>query len=464
MEKVSRYVVVTPSIAVPTSARPVRAVYALRTERRFVVDAEAWDALTQGLTETRSAEELGALRLAKVLVPDDEDELEAVLRENEAAQSEDDQLFVVLQPSSFCSMGCGYCGQSHRKESLGPERIAHIVADTRAQLASGRFRELRVSWFGGEPLLSLDDIRTATTALTRICREHGVQYSASVTTNGVALTHRVAEELVRDLTVDLIEITLDGVDQFHDEKRPLRNGAPSFETVFGNVTRLARSNLPVALNIRCNVDERNVDSVTPLLERLAAHGAAPGIASFYATRVFPWGHHAQTNRLSAEEFADREVGWILDMRRLGFASPGLPRRKRLVCMALRPTAQLIDARGEVFNCTEVSLLPEYESSPQSDELRNRYAIGKIGTPRADDTERPFATFHDGVRRGAYACHDCPVLPVCGGACPKHWFDGHPPCPPVRYNLEQRVLLSVLDDPQHLRLGSEGCPSLPDRRA
>jgi uncharacterized protein len=34
-----------------------------------------------------------------------------------------------------------------------------------------------------------------------------------------------------------------------------------------------------------------------------------------------------------------------------------------------------------------------------------------------------------------------MLPVCGGACPKAWLEGHRPCPSAKWNIESRLLLS-----------------------
>jgi len=35
---------------------------------------------------------------------------------------------------------------------------------------------------------------------------------------------------------------------------------------------------------------------------------------------------------------------------------------------------------------------------------------------------------------------CNLYPICGGSCPKHWYDGQIPCPSFKWNIEDRLKL------------------------
>ena len=52
-----------------------------------------------------------------------------------------------------------------------------------------------------------------------------------------------------------------------------------------------------------------------------------------------------------------------------------------------------------------------------------------------------AGFNDRLRDRQYPCHECSLLPVCGGYCPKKWYEGVVPCPAFKYNIEQRLLMA-----------------------
>jgi uncharacterized protein len=54
----------------------------------------------------------------------------------------------------------------------------------------------------------------------------------------------------------------------------------------------------------------------------------------------------------------------------------------------------------------------------------------------------FDDWYDQVGSGAAACSRCPILPVCGGSCPKLWREGHLPCPSVRFNWAERMDLAA----------------------
>ena len=47
-----------------------------------------------------------------------------------------------------------------------------------------------------------------------------------------------------------------------------------------------------------------------------------------------------------------------------------------------------------------------------------------------------------VEAGQAQCARCPLLPVCGGSCPKLWQEGHLPCPSLRFNWNERLDLAA----------------------
>jgi uncharacterized protein len=50
-------------------------------------------------------------------------------------------------------------------------------------------------------------------------------------------------------------------------------------------------------------------------------------------------------------------------------------------------------------------------------------------------------FNERVLKKEFDCATCPMLPVCGGACPKSWLEGMAPCPSTKHNIQQRLLLA-----------------------
>jgi uncharacterized protein len=462
--RLSRFHVVSPPVADQQRAGRLRRVlFGTRKAKAHLIDDAAWDALAEGAWEALPREVRDALIQSEILVPADEDELQTVLDENAATARDDRSLYLVVQPTAWCQLGCTYCGQRHTQEMLGAENQNRLVERVRQSLASGRFRAFQVCWFGGEPLAGLTVMRALSRRFREAAAEHGCSYDAKMVTNGLLLTPAVAAEVVREMAVSRIEVTIDGTAEYHDRRRPTKNGAGTFERIFANVVALVGRDEPRAsLSIRCNVDPQNREGVRLLLERFAAAGVQGRLESFYVAPVFNWGNDAGEQNVTREEFALWEVEWFVAMFKLGFPVAVLPQREKTGCLAMKPDAELVDPHGVLFKCSEVPLVPAYESgsagvppascgqdarAPMRNSLgcaggcaTNRYAVGDL--ERGVDPQRfAFRDFTDRIRRGEYPCHACALLPACGGYCPKKWDDGDVPCPAFKYNIEQRLLLA-----------------------
>lgn len=430
----SRYVVVSDPVSAPGEGRPVRIVMSTRSLATFLIPAALWALVEAGQFDLVPADQLAALRAAQVLVPADEDELASVLSRNRQAAVSADILYECVQPTSACNLGCGYCGQAHGKAALSAAHQDLLVARIDARLRSGTYRQLRIGWFGGEPLSALPVMRRLTPALRDVAERYGCAFDAHVVTNGLSLSPPVARELVQQMGITEIEVTLDGSAAAHDSRRHTKGGAPTFRRILDNVCALARADdVETALRIRCNVDRRNVEEPPRLIELLADEGLQQRLSLYFAP-VHDWSNGADRLSLDPEDYAWRELDWLALMHRRGFATPLLPSAKPLVCMAVNPHAELVDPFGQVFNCTEVSLVPAYGTP-------NVFALGTLARADRSPHADRLADFFDDVAAGDYGCSRCPMLPVCGGACPKAWSEGARPCPSAKRNMKDRLVLA-----------------------
>jgi uncharacterized protein len=410
-----------------------RMVFSTRTATAVVISEQCWVRVCMGSLEELPAPMVTELRKIELLVPADEDELTTVLARQRAASSADDRLAVVVQPTAACQLACGYCGQEHSRTHLSEAHQDLFIDSTRRKLDARPYRTLGVAWFGAEPLAGLHVMRRMSPRLRTLAAEFGCAYASSITTNGLSLTDDIATELIHTHAVGAVTISIDGLRDAHNARRPTKSGGPSFDRILANLVRLCRrTDLDIAIDVRANIDRRNVDQVTPLLRLLASANVQDRI-HFYAVPVHSWGNDAHERSLSPEEFADEEIGWFIEMARLGFRVAMVPALTPVVCIAVRPDSEVIDATGEVYNCTEVSYVPAYGKP-------NRFGVGHVETAR-DAARRAFSDFHDLVAAGAYDCSTCRMLPVCGGACPKQWLEGRAPCPSAKRNIEDRLLLA-----------------------
>ncbi|MEN9946234.1 MAG: hypothetical protein RLZZ293_620 [Pseudomonadota bacterium] len=371
-----------------------------------------------------------------VILQDDEPQFKQIIEENQQANINEDEYYYVIQPSALCQLGCHYCGQSHSKNKLSQNHQNLVIERIINELASNKYTGLSIGWFGGEPTTSINIIQYISQALISYCRDHDLNYSAKLVSNGISLDLDKLQLLSQECQISLFEITLDGIAEFHNQRRQYKNNKPSFNKIYQTI--LAFKQLPnnINLSIRCNVDERNKDGITPLIMQLHQDGILTR-ASIYFAQIHAWGNDAHTLAADKQQFADWEIEWLLLLDELGYKILPLPRRNKHLCMATSQNSELIDPFGNIFSCTEVSLVNSYLDHNGN----NIYQIGHITHQQRDQTKRnQLADFIHQQKLKDYWCGSCKLLPICGGSCPKAWLENIPPCPSIKYNINQRLLI------------------------
>ncbi|UOE50865.1 SPASM domain-containing protein [Mucilaginibacter sp. SMC90] len=394
---------------------------------------------------TRKLIDVGAV------VEAEKDELKTVIDENDEGGTTGQNLYQVIMPSAFCQLGCHYCGQQHAKNSLAPALFTALIDRIRKKLESKRYKSLTIAWFGGEPLLALNTIRSLTKLLLELCEEFEIAYSARIVTNGMSLKETVFRELTTDLHIRSIEVTLDGTREFHDQNRFTKEGTPSFDIIFNNLMTLFQ--LPqydvkkCEVTIRCNVNQQNADSVAALIELFHKHEFQKKIAYFYAVGIYSWGNDAHEQSLTKEEFAGRELVWNTQLRKLGFKIFVKPARKKVVCMTVDKNADVYDAYGNIFNCTETPYVNVYKGTD--------HQFGHLMfSGESQGSRNVLSDWHNTLRKGTFQCSGCPVLPVCGGSCPKSWHEDMRACPTFKFNNPEKLLMYYLENKRQELTGVE----------
>ncbi|MFE6848829.1 radical SAM protein [Streptomyces sp. NPDC057686] len=431
--RLSKYHVASPSVADAHDWKRRRVVYATRSAELRVLDEDTWKTLATDpaeLPESISAD----LRSIRLLVDEDEDELRSIIDENLGAIDELSALSLVVTPTAQCQLGCGYCGQEHSARWLCPAHQQAFVRHVVKKLSKGRYEHVEVCWFGAEPLVGMKVIRELSPRLRAVSAEHACTFSARVITNGLALSKRVARELVLEHGVTGIDITLDGPPEYHDVRRGTKSGTPTFRRIFANLKELAAADLPVLVKLRINVDAHNWEGVPRLIRMLADAGLQRKVRCYFAP-IHSWGNEAHKTALSAETYSSLEVEWYAELLLAGFDVGLVPDRKRIVCLAVQPDGVLVDAAGNLFHCTEAPYVPAYGEP-------NRMAIGTVEGGEDPGLRQELGNFNDDVLQERFDCASCPMLPVCGGACPKLWQEGVTPCPSALHNMPERLLLTL----------------------
>jgi uncharacterized protein len=370
----------------------------------------------------------------KALVEYDEDELNTILSENVEQISNQNELYEVVMPSRSCQLGCYYCGQSHNKNELSDTLIDEIADRINSKLSTGNFTSLKIGWFGGEPLMALNRLRNLSKKLQNLCNEKNIEYSASMTTNGVSLKPAIFKELVEEHKVNSIEITLDGDEEAHDKHRYIKSGEGSFKYILNNLKAIFLlenySDMNCKLTLRCNIDNNNVDSFIRLIDLLSQEGFQDKISYLYPVSIYSWGNEAHLNSPDKKNFAVKELLWLSEMFKRGFWQNIIPTRNKEVCLIVNSNSDVYDADGNVWNCTETPYVESY--------LNSDYKIGNL-YEKEYQSKNKLTNWNEELKNEKYWCNNCVILPLCGGRCPKSWNEGIPACPSFKFNIHDRIL-------------------------
>lgn len=435
--KLSYYTIITD----PLNTKEDRVIYCTRTGEALIIRKAIHDALVNSDFGSLQENDFEKLLQVKAIVPEEEHELATITGENKTNIGEDNLLYEVIQPSASCQLGCDYCGQSHTKTNISNTLYDNLVNRIREKALKRKYRGMYIGWFGGEPLMGLRQMRELTPLLMSIAKELDIPYASKIVTNGLSLKENIFVELVNDLKVDHIEVTLDGTAPYHDTRRITKEKTSTFDLIFQNLLSIFNRedfhDFNCQISVRCNVDERNVDGVSPLIDLLDRHGLQNKMAYFYPIGVYSWAQNdAHKKSMTKEEFAEKEIEWYMELIEKDFPVRLLPGRVKKVCMAVSNSSEMYDAYGNIFDCTEVSYTPVYENSS--------YVLGNLKFP--SDTyskKRSFTDWNDEVLEGKFPCHTCKMLPVCGGACPKSWHEDMRACPPSKFNIKEKLALSYI---------------------
>lgn len=415
-------------------------MYSSRSGKKVILSRSVWSTIMDNKITFLPEDIMSHLIKLKILVNSHENELETILFENKEVSKKTDGglLYEVIQPSAFCQMGCYYCGQYHIKQNVSQKNIEKIINRIQSKLLTNSYKELKIGWFGAEPLVGLLEIREITKELIHICNKSGINYTSKIVTNGLKLNEHLFLEMVNDLKMDRIEITIDGTEGNHDQHRFLKNGKGTFKRIYRNLKTIIETkkkyDLNVVISVRCNVDINNSNDVTSLIEKLHQDEILSKI-NFYPIGIYEWGDKQNKESLDKNIFGEKELHWFIDLLDNGYNISGalITVRKYNTCLTTKKNSEVYDSYGNVFNCTEIPYTKEFEKS--------EFLNGRLEKDIKNSKDNHLADWYEIIEKdNTLPCKSCKLLPVCGGGCPKSWKEGNVPCPTFKYNYKDRLRL------------------------
>lgn len=341
---------------------------------------------------------------------DDVDELEMLDARNRVSRYATSHFGLTIVPTLDCLFSCEYCFESKKKEYMSLKTENEIIEFFKRVLSG--IRHFHVSWFGGEPLLAFGTMDRLSSEFIRLCEESRVSYSSDLITNGYLLTPKNIDWL-KQIKVGQMQITFDGDEETHNQRRKLKNGGPTFRVIMDNLKNAAGN---FRIKIRVNIDKKNVQKVERFFPVLEQYGIQDKVSVYYGS-IF-----------SATEACKDYESSCLDIDALGdilldFHKDALDKNQKYIsfpfplatlggCGAMKPNHFIIDPQGYLHKCLNTV----------GTDLEN---IGHISQPIQMTPRLAWWLTWDPLKEKE--CRECQVLPLCGGGCPYNRITGQHTC-------------------------------------
>ena len=165
-----------------------------------------------------------------------------------------------------CNLACRYCfageGEYRGRRALMSYEVGKAALDFLIA-HSGKRRNLEVDFFGGEPLLNWQVVKDLVAYGREQEQLHDKKFRFTLTTNGVLLDDEVMEFCNREMAN--VVLSIDGRREVHDEMRPFRKGAGSYDLIVPKFQKFAESRGQEKYYVRGTFTHYNTDFASDVL-------------------------------------------------------------------------------------------------------------------------------------------------------------------------------------------------------
>lgn len=332
------------------------------------------------------------------IVEDDVDECADII-ETWKKEEHSPTLSIFINPTMDCNLKCWYCYEKHVPKSMMQQGVVDSILKLAThEIATRNIRMLSLSFFGGEPLLGLDNvIIPLLEAVSDLAQKNGVVVQVSLVTNGVLLTKKNVARLQSLPTCKQLtcQVTLDGNEFFHNKTKCFSNGVGTYSKILKNVKDALKSGVRITLRFNTTMD--NLLSYADVLEDLE------DIASGERELLnIDFQHVWQDNGEDTMKYLDRQEKLRERFVEKGFTVNELKHIDNSRCYADRKNHYTINYNGDVFKCTA----REFSSNNREGVLTTEGEV--IWNAKNEKREE--------LKYGNDSCHQCNIFPICHGGC------------------------------------------------
>lgn len=342
-------------------------------------------------------------------------------------------LSLTIATTTGCNFACPYCFEKGAQPVTMNEQVEEKLINF-ADSSSADF--LKVTWYGGEPLMNFETIKRLSQAFKELNKFKQIDYG--IVTNGYFLTEEKYSFLAEH-NVKSIQITIDGLPETHNKSRIAKNRQPTFEPIVSNIDKAAIALPDCRFTIRVNISKQNGNEYAQLYKELMERWKDLKNISIYFSFVEDYGM-CDVDCYNSQE----KIKFIRELREKYHINSRnfYPRSSLSLCVANSKNGYVVSANGDLYKCwSDLGKKDKVVGSIMDGKLTNYSLLAHY----ALDMDK----FSDDK------CKECFLFPVCSGGCPQHRYttlnneQKHDICPYESVNIDA-VLEMIYEDYQLMK--------------
>ena len=308
-------------------------------------------------------------------------------------------LNLILAPTTGCNFACPYCFEGDKVD----KRMTPIVINNLLSFINSyqNAKELNITWYGGEPLIAFDIMKTIVERIKKECKIEIASHS--IVTNGYLINNSVIDFMKKN-PFKKIQITFDGIKENHNKTRCLKGSQqPTYDKIMSNVDRLiSEMSDKTIISLRININKDNERDFTEMYKFIKDR-----YPNNNSVVVYP-GFIRESNKDCSimcykSIYGKSRYTFYKNIAEKGLNVDFYPQNLHKGCMACRNNSLIIGPEGEIYKCWNDFNNPQRIVGY----IRDR----KMTNPTIISRYAYDTTIYNDLK-----CKECKLFPICDGGC------------------------------------------------
>lgn len=323
------------------------------------------------------------------IIDDSVDEFALAKKKKKNLLQKNDTYIITINPTLSCNANCWYCYEKKDPNKTMPSSILMSIKTFISKIVTrSDIKNIQLSFFGGEPLLSAHNICLPLISYTNIlCKQYNKNLSIYFTTNALLLSEEICDLLEKNNCPIYFQIPFDGGEREHNKtkKSPLIQNP--YITTLNNVLYAAKKGF--SINIRCNYTMQNIDSFKDLINQIYSNPITNNNINFSVQKIWQ-----ETDSQELQEKVT-QIKELIKSKRTDYSD--MWQKQNNYCYADYQNSIVINYNGDLYKCTS----------------RDFTSQNKIGILSSDGDFIKNKSFNNYTKyQFLIDCETCKLLPIC----------------------------------------------------